>query len=471
MTCPARIAALAITMAALLGGCAVGPNFHRPTPPVAATYRPGDDAAGGLALDHDTAIADTWWHALGSPALDALVDHGLANSPDVAAAQARLRSAQAQLRAGYGAFFPQVDASADATRERYSPSRLGATGPAEVFSLFTPGVAVSYVIDLFGANRRLVEGLRATATAQAQTVRATRLTLAGNIATTAIARAAFHEQVAAWRAIVAADEDQLTAAQARTRAGTQAYASELALAQTLESARAGLKAAQTRAGQADDLLAVLLGDPPANAHLPDIPLAALHLPDRLPLRVPSELVRQRPDILIAEASAHAASAQIGVATTAMLPQITLSAGTGSSANSLNTVFGTGTGVWNYGAGITTPLFAGGSLINKRNAARADYQAAMEMWRQTVITAFGQVADVLTATAGDSASDDAQARAAQDAETMFHLAEADRKAGLISESDLAATRTQWQTAQITALGARAAHLQDVAALYVALGGGI
>jgi len=458
-------------MAALLCGCAVGPDFHRPTPPAVDRYRATDDAAGGLALDRDTAIAQAWWHVLGSPDLDALVAHGLANSPDVAGAQARLRSAQAQLRAGYGAFFPQVDGSFDATRERYSPSRVGSAGAAEVFSLFNPSVAVNFVLDLFGGNRRLVEALHATATAQAQTLRATQLTLAGNIASTAIIRAAYHDEVTAWRDIVAADEAQLESAHARTGAGTEGYAAELALAQALESARAGLKAAEVRAGQADDLLAVLVGDPPASARLPDLALAALHVPDSLPLRLPSELVRQRPDIRVAEATAHAASAQIGVATAAMLPQVTLSAGTGSSTNTMGALFGAGTGVWNYGAGVTAPLFSGGSLINKRAAAKADYQAAMASWQETVVTAFGQVADVLTANAGDASADAAEARADTDAQTAFHLAEADRRAGLISEADLAASRAAWQSAHISALSARATHLQDAVALYVALGGGI
>ena len=452
-----------LALALLLGGCAVGPDFHRPPPPAVDTYRPVADTRGGLPLDPGATVTDTWWYALGSPQLNALVARGLANSPDVAAAQDRLRSAQAQLRAGYGPFFPQVDAAADGTRQKYSPSRVGQTGAPEVFSLFTPGVAVTYVIDLFGANRRLVEGLRATAVAQAQTLRATRLTLAGNIATTVIARAAFDDEVEAWRAIVADGETQLAAAQARTHAGTQPLSAELALAQSLENARTGLKAAEVKAGQADDLLAVLLGEAPSKANLPAIALTALRVPSPLPLRLPADLVRQRPDILVAEAAAHNASAQIGVATAAMLPQITLSAGTGSSANSLATVFGTGTGVWNYGAGITTPLFAGGSLINKRNAARADYQTAMDVWRQTVITAFGQVADLLTANAGDGASDAAQARASDDAEMTFDLAKADRIAGLISAADLAATRVQWQTARIAALNAHATHLQDVIAL--------
>lgn len=458
-------------LAMLLTGCAVGPDFHRPVPPAVATYRSDEDAAGGLRLDPGSAIAEDWWHAFGSPQLDALVERGLANSPDVAAAQARLRAAQAQLRTGYGALFPQVDASGSATRERTSPSRLGQAGPAEVFSLFTPGVAVGYVIDLFGGNRRQVEALHASAVAQAQTLRATRLSLAGNIAATVIARAAFHEQVDAWRAIVAASEDQFAAAQARTRAGTQPMAAELALAQSLESARAGLKTAQVKAEQADNLLAVLLGDPPGSANLPEIALASLHVPESLPLRLPSDLVRQRPDILIAEAGAHNASAQIGVATAALLPQITLSASTGSSTNSFGALFGTGSGVWSYSAGVTAPLFAGGSLINRRNAAIADYQAAMQVWRQTVITAFGQVADVLSANAGDSASDAAATRACQDAETVYGLAETDHLAGLVSAADIAATRAQWQTARIAAATARATHLQDVTALYVALGGGL
>jgi len=462
-----RRAATVIALA-LLGGCAVGPDSHAPLAPVVPGYRAGPDGAG-LELAPQGAIAADWWQALQSPALNRLIAHGLANSPDIATAQARLRSAQAQLRSGYGALFPQITAEGSADRARYSESRFGQSGPAQVFSLFTPGVAVGYVIDLFGGNRRMVEGLRANAAAQAETLRATRLALAGNIAAAAVARAAFHQQVEAWQAIVAAQHLQWQAARAHSAAGTQPLAAELASTAALDSALANLAAARVRAEQADDQLAVLVGDPPALAQLPALTLADFALPAQLPQRLPADMVRQRPDIRIAEAQAHAASAQIGVASAAMLPQITLSAGTGSSTNSFAALFGPGTGVWSLGAGIAAPLFDGGTLINRRNAARADYQAALAQWRKTVIAAFGQVADVLTSTAGDRAADAVAADAAASSDRAEALARVNYQAGLVSGADLATATIAAQTARIAADSARSAHVQDVIALYVALGG--
>lgn len=455
-----------LALAGALGACAVGPDFHAPPPPTITSYRAGGDGpqtrVGEIRFD--------WWRMYDCAALNGLIARALTNSPDVDAAQARLRSAQAQLRAGYGAFFPGVGASFDATREKYSPSRVGAGGAGSVFSLFTPSIAVSYVLDIFGANRRAAEALRANAQAQQQSLRATYLTLAGNIASTAIARAQYHEQVAAWRAIVAAQTIQLEGARARVAGGVLATASALAQEQQVEASRANLRTLEARAAQADDMLAVLVGDPPASAQLPAITLDDLHLPADVPLRLPSALVGQRPDILMAQAAAHAASAQIGVATAALLPNITLSAGLGSSANSTANLFGAGTGVWNYGAGVVAPLFAGGSLINRRLAAKADYQAAIAAYRQTVLVAFGQVADSLTAIDADSKADQAQTRAEIAARTTYHLAQVDQRAGLLSMADLQTSMAAWQQTRSTAANARAIHLQDSAALMVALGGG-
>ena len=462
---------IAPALATLMAGCAVGPNFHRPAAMPVASYRAGgDNSRAGQAYDPQAAIAFDWWRAYQCPALDALIARAIANSPQVDAAQARLRAAQAQLRAGYGAFFPAVGASFDATREKYSPSRLGSGGAGSVFSLFTPSIAISYALDLFGGNRRAAESLRASAEQQQQTLRATYLTLAGNVASAAISRAQFHEQVEAWAAIVTAQTEQVEAAHARVVGGVATTASALALEQQLDTSRAALAAVQAKAAQADDLLAILIGDPPAAAHLPDIQLADLHLSAALPLRLPSALVRLRPDILAAEAAAHAASADVGVATAAMLPDVTLSAGMGSSANTLERLFSAGTGVWSYGAGVSAPLFEGGALLNRRAAAKAQYQAAMANYRQSVLQAFGQVADTLSAIDADTTAEQAQDRSQVAARTTYQLAVADHKAGLLSDADLQTSLITWQQARVTLLSVHAQHLQDGVALPVALGGG-
>ena len=471
-TLPCLVATCALLNAAL-AGCAVGPNFHQPAAPKAGAYRPGGDVpreATAPRLDASVSIAFDWWRLFHSPALDALIARAIANNPQVEGAQARLRAAQAQLRAGYGAFFPAVGVSFDATRQKYSPSKVGQSGTGSVYSLFTPSIAISYALDIFGGNRRALEGLKAQTEQQQQVTRGTYLTLASTVASTAIARAEYHEQAEALGAIVAAQAEQLHLAEVRVKAGTDTYAAQLALQAQLEASRTALAQAMQRADQADSLLAILLGDPPASAQLPEVKLADLHLPETLPLRLPSALVRQRPDIVAAEAAAHAASAQVGVATAAMLPDITLSAGIGSSANSLGKLFSAGSGVWNYGAAVTAPVFEGGTLLNRRAAAKASAQAALADYRQTVLQSFAQVADTLSAIDHDSTTAAAMGRADANTQTAYRLVSANQQAGLASDSDLLSSEAQARQARIDLLSAQAAQLQDCVALLTALGGG-
>ncbi len=455
----------------------VGPNFHRPAVPDVTRYRsagdalaPAVDAAPVQRVDPSAAIDFDWWHLFQSRALDELVARAIANNPGVDGAQQRLRAAQAQLRAGYGGFFPAVGVAFDATRQKYSPSRLGQNGSGSVFSLFTPSVLVSYALDLFGGTRRTVEGLKARAEQQQQVVRGTYLTLATTIASTAIARAQYHDQDDALTRLEAAEREQVRLADVRVRAGTSTEASELALEAQLDTTRAALSATAQKASQADSLLATLLGEPPATSALPDLKLTDFHLPEALPLRLPAALVRQRPDILAAEAAAHAASADVGVATAAMLPNVTLTAGMGSSANALSQLFTTGTGVWNYGASLAAPIFEGGALRNRQAASKALLVAALADYRQTVLQALGQVADALNALDHDASSAAALDHADHAAETSYRLVTANRTAGLASDADLQLSQAQLQQARVSMLAARAARLQDCVALIGALGGG-
>lgn len=461
----------AAALAGLLGGCTAGPAFAPPGAPVADANRAAQaDAAARPRLVAADAVAFDWWRAFGNPALDDLVRTALANSPQIAAAQQRLRLAQANLRAGYGVQYPAVGASFDASRQQYSPSRLGVAGSGSLFSLFTPSVAITYALDLFGANRRAIEGLKAQVDAQQQIERGTYLTLASSVASTAIARAASHDQVRALAAALDAQQQQLALAQVRAEAGIAPYANVLALQAQVETARSNLAAMRQKAEQADTLLAILLGKPPANAGLPDLTLDSFHLPDSMPLTLPARLVRQRPDILAAEATAHAATAQIGVAAAAMLPDVTLSAGFGTSSNSLASLFGAGSGVWNLGASVAQPLFAGGALRARKTAAQAGADAALADYRQTVLTAFAQVADTLAALAHDGDAAAAEASADRSAEAALHLMAINRTAGLAGDSDVLASEAEREQARSSMIAARAVQLQDCVALFAALGGG-
>ena len=239
---------------------------------------------------------------------------------------------------------------------------------------------------------------------------------------------------------------------------------------TLAATEATLPPLAQKAAQADDLLATLAGHAPADWHAPDLDLADLTLPQDLPLSVPSRLLEQRPDILAAEATAHSASANIGVATAAMLPQITLGGSGSYNATQMGQLFAAGGGLWSVGADVAQPIFEGGSLWFRRKAAIEDYRQAAALYRQTVLSAFGQVADTLAALDHDAQALAAEERALATAREALHLVQSNYKAGLVTYLDVITADVQFHQAELGEIGARATRLQDTVALYVALGGG-
>jgi NodT family efflux transporter outer membrane factor (OMF) lipoprotein len=316
----------------------------------------------------------------------------------------------------------------------------------------------------------LVEGLHAEADVARADAQATYLTLAANVANTVVAAAAYRAEIEATRQLVALQEQQVDIANVQAQAGTVPYSNVLSLKSQLASYEAMIPQFEQKLAQSDDLLAALAGHVPAEYSPPPVRLQDLVLPRRLPLSLPSDLIRQRPDILAAEATAHAASANIGVATAAMLPSVTLSGGIGASTTTLSNLVPANGHAWSVGAGATAPLFEGGTLWFKRKAAIDDYQQAIALYRQTVIGAFEQVADTLRALDHDAqilaAEDEALSAAAQ----ALQLVQANYEAGVATYLDVLAADTQFHQAQLADLQAIAARHQDTIALFAALGGG-
>ncbi len=412
-----RLAAIALGCAALVAGCAVGPDFIAPARPAVDAYVPDGAARTRFAasdatqtLAPDAPFPDAWWRLFGSREIDAAVDDAFAGSPTLARARATLARSEHALITGAGVFYPQADAQAGASRQRYVPLRTGANLPASLFNLFTLSTTVSYALDLWGGERRHVEGLAAQADAQRHALAAARLTLAANVVNTMIARAAYADEIALTRELIALTDEQIRLTRAQVSAGTSAYTAVLALQAARASLDASLPALEQKTGEADDLLATLAGRYPAEHVPPQVSLAAIALPARLPRTVPSELVRRRPDILQAEAVLHAASANIGVASAALFPSVTLSASGGFDATRASALFGPAGRAWSVGASITAPLFHGGALWYQRKAAVDAFDESNAAYRQTVLSAFAQVADTLRALDHDATALDAQARA-------------------------------------------------------------
>lgn len=461
----------------LLSGCAVGPDFVRPDAPKVTGYNHGGDpkeitASDGLSQRFEDAAgpAANWWHLFNSKQLDAAVSNGLADNPGLQAAEASLRQSQENLRAGSGIFYPQLSATFGQLRERNSPSTIGSSLPASIFNLTTLSSSVSYALDIFGGQRRAVEGLAAQVDQQRALTLGTYMMLTGNIVNTSIAIAAYHAQIDETLQLIALEKDQVSIAEKQFQAGINTYAALLTLRLQQKALEATLPPLRQKLSQAEHLLATLEGKTPSEFQPPAVLLADISLPRQLPLSLPSELVRQRPDILAAEAQLHAASAGIGVATAALFPSVTLNASYGQTSQTMNNLLNSSSNVWGLGANVTAPIFKGGALRAQRRAAIDAYQQSFAGYRQTVLAAFAEVADILRALEHDAELMQTETQAVQDARLAMDLLKANYQAGTANYLQVMITDIQYHQAKIGYLQAQARQLQDTTALFVALGGG-
>jgi NodT family efflux transporter outer membrane factor (OMF) lipoprotein len=465
----------------LLAGCAVGPDFARPAAPAVERYTPdplpGQTAAApgpaGTAqrLVAGRDIPGEWWTLFRSEPLNALIAEALRANPTLAAAEAALRQAHELTLAGKGAFFPTAQASFSPSRNKTSAS-LSPT-PANdslYYSLYNAQLSVSYVPDVFGGIRRQVEALLATEEAQRFQLEAAYLTLTANLVAAVVTEAALRGQIAATGEIVRIARDSLGILRRQQAlgevAGGEVAAQEAALAQ----AEATLPPLQKQLGEQRHLIAVLVGRTPSEQPAAQFDLAALRLPRELPVSLPSRLVEQRPDIRVAEAQLHAASAQVGVATANRLPQITLSAQGGFSATTLSELFVPGAAFWTLAGNVAHTVFDAGTLLHTQRAAEAALDQAAAQYRTTVLTAFQNVADALRALESDA--DALKASAAAEAAAAKSLAIARRQLALGAVNYLALLNAEqtYQQARLGLVQAEAARFADSAALFQALGGG-
>jgi len=458
-------------------GCAVGPNFVRPKPPSVEGYARGGEPTMTVFADGQmqrfekgAGVAADWWHLFNSPKINAVLEEALTNNQTLQAARASLRQSQENLRAGYGVFFPQFDASFSATRQKFSPARFGSTSPSTIFNFFTLATTVNYTLDVFGRQRRTVEGLRAQADFQRYTALATYLTLTGNVVNTVIAQAGYSAQIKATEQMIQLLKEQVGITETQAEAGIVPYVNALSLRTQLASTEGTLPALRQRLSQAEHLLATLAGCTPAEWTPPEVDLGDLKLPGDLPISLPSDLVRQRPDILAAEAQLHSASANIGVATAALYPSVTLDGTYGQNSTSLKDLFMSKSNYWSMAANASTPLFHGGTLWFQRKAALEAYQESLANYRQSVLSAFAQVADTLRALENDAETLLAESQALSTAGQALRLIQTNYVAGTASYLQVLVANLQYRQAQVAYLQAVTQRLQDTVALFVALGGG-
>jgi NodT family efflux transporter outer membrane factor (OMF) lipoprotein len=456
-----------------LSGCAVGPDFVKPEAPAVTSYDraplPKPESAG-QRFDEGIGPAANWWKSFGSGEIDAMVAQGLANNPGLQAAEASLRASQENLTAGAGVFYPQVSATFAQSRGNTTSSAAGSVKTGSVFNLSTLSASVSYALDIFGGQRRNVEALGAQVDAQRAQTLGAYMTLTGNIVNTGIAIAAYREELEEFDRLIAIEKEQLSIAKKQYQAGIATYSSVLALQSQLAALEASVPPVRQRLSQAEHLLATLVGKSPAEWAVPDLRFSAITLPQNVPLSLPSELVRQRPDILAAEAQLHAATAQIGVATSALLPSFALTGSYGRSSANMHQLSDPANMVWSVGGNIADPIFNGGALRAKRRAAIDVRDQNFALYRQTVLGAFAQVADLIRALEHDAEAVQAESKALESTKLALDLVQANYKVGMVNYLQVILADIQYRQAKIGYLQARAQQMQDTAAMYVALGGG-
>ncbi len=461
-----------------LSGCALGPNFHTPPAPqskqytkkplpqsvavtqngrkVLQTFSPGSDIPG------------EWWTLFHSKTLNALVKESIKANPNLQAAEQSLLQAMENVGVGEGSFFPTGTASLSTQEQFFNGAAFGVPQLSSLFTLNTGNVAVSYTLDIWGGIRRQMESLKAQAEYQRYQLEAAYLTLTSNIVLTAIEEASYRAQIEATRRIVDLLQKELDIVKRQFDIGAASRTAVLTQVTVLDQEKALLPGLRKQLAIERHQMAVYLGRFPNERIGDDFRLEDLTLPTELPVSLPSKLVEHRPDIRSAEEQLHSASAQIGVATANMLPQLSLTGNYGSE--SLGGYFSPGSQFWAWGPTLSNPLFQEYALYFQKKAAVSAFRKAKAQYMNTVLQAFQNVADTLRAIRSDAETLNAQTDAEQAAEEGLRISERQFAIGAISYTDLYNAQRNFQQALINLVQARASQYADTVALFQALGGG-
>ncbi len=492
---------LSLCLLAALYGCAAGPDFKRPDAPTSAGYAAPaatqETVSASVAQGEAQRFVATqdipfeWWTLFQSPQLDALIKRAFKANPDIEAAQAAVRQAQEYAAAQQGFFYPTVSASYSPSHNKLagnmggnSPGQQGNgtiiqtysnpagpkyNGPA-YYNFHVAQLTVGYVPDVFGANSRRVESLQAQVEAQRMQLEATYITLASNVVATAIQEAALRAQLAAQNRIVSLNEEALKILRKRLELGDASPLDVARQESDVALARQALAPLQLQLEQTRNLLRVLAGNTP-EAELPEtFTLDTLHLPQELPLSLPSRLVEQRPDVRIAEAQLHAASAQYGVAVANTLPQFAITGAIGGMASSPTWMFRNGGGFFDLTGNVAQTIFDGGTLRAQSRAAQEALNQSAAQYRSVVMTALQNVADALYVIQSDAQALRWAAASAQAMSEASSLTHKQYEAGYVDYQAWLLAQQNEQFATINLVQAQTNRLGDTAALFQALGGG-
>ena len=477
-----RLCLLALICAAGLCACAVGPDFKQPEAPKTSSYTetplakqlttaPGVPGGSAQEFIEGADIEAQWWELYKSPELDALIKRALEQNPNLGAADAALRAAQENVNAQIGGqYFPSIGVGANAIRQKQPSAVYGMNYGSDTYKLYNTSVNVTYKLDVFGGARRAVEGARAQAEVAQFQLEGAYLSLTANVVTSAVKEAALRAQMQATEEILKAQTNLAEVTEKQLVIGTVSKVDVTSQRTLVSNSQVDLFNYERNLAFARNQLAVLVGEIPSNANIAKFDLVNLNLPDKLPLSVPSSLVRQRPDVRAAEAQLKAQNAVVGVATANLLPQFNITGSIGAAALTSNGLFGPNSALWTLGGGILQPLFQGGALLAQRRGAIANYELAAFQYQATVLNAFQEVANALRALETGAQALKAASDAERYAYETLDLVQQQYKLGTASYLAVLYYQNQYQQAKVKSVAAQATRFSDTAALFAALGGG-
>lgn len=467
---------LPLAACAVLAGCTgVGdtdPHARLPAAPGAGAPTTATDVSGVPAQTFS--IGETtpraWWKEFGCSDLDTLVDQGLAGSNDIAAADAALRAAQAQAAVAGAALVPGVDVSYSAQRARSSGSLQSPLADSSklLYSLHTAQVTVNYPLDVFGGLRARRQSARSAAAVAAAHLLAARQTLAANLVIAAIGRAALADQIAATEISIRSARDLLELTRKRRALGDAGDADVVAQEAALATQEAALPALQRSEAHQRALIAALLGHAPDEAVPPLPPSTCFVLPAHVPVALPAEVVRGRPDVQAAAAAVEGSAADARASIAARFPSFVLTASAGGAAQTFSNMFQDGNVFWSLLGGVTAPVFHAGALRRQQQAALAVLEQTKAQYRTVVLQAFVDVSDAINGLQADAKAEDAAARALAAAEQSYAFTRRQQELGEVGTFALLQSQATVQQARLQRSAAWASRLVDTVALYQANG---
>ena len=448
-------------MALALSACSLGPAYRRPRiPPPPAWQTP---AAAAMPQGWPSA---NWWSGFHSAELSRLMATGRGANDDLAAAIARVRQADAQVRISSAPLLPSLDADASGTRQReISPT----TGHALLYNEFAAGLNATYELDFWGENRAIRSAALASANASRYDRETVELTVMSGIADTYFSVLALRDRVRIAHANLASDEETLQGLKTDEQAGTS-NALDVAQQDTVvATVAASIPPLEQQERQQIDALAILVGQTPQSLSVAATSLTGVAAP-AVTAGVPSELLARRPDVANAEAQLIAANADIRAARAAFFPTIDLTASGGYESRSLSTLLEPGSQVFALSAGLTQPIFRGGSLLGEYRLSRARYDELLADYHKAVISAFGNVEDSLAAVSDTGEQLQREQIATDKARSAYEMSQEQFHAGTVNILTVLSTETSLFTAEDALAQAQLAHLQALVGLFNALGGG-